>query len=213
MVAQAVGRFIDYIEKQADPSDLHTTLYVAAESLRAASGLLYPIMPERILALRKALNLPGGEPTLARLQEFGVLPTGQSVAKTPSLFPRIDRKAEATEKSDAQARWIADNGGLEFAAGRSEASAAILYGWAEDRDFATPFVADPAMRSPVVGAIDFEGVDADTIAAVLRANGIVDTESYRKLGRNQLRIALFPAIEPTDVEALTTCIDFVVEQL
>ena len=115
--------------------------------------------------------------------------------------------------ADAQARWIADNGGLEFAAGRSEASAAILYGWAEDRDFATPFVADPAMRSPVVGAIDFEGVDADTIAAVLRANGIVDTESYRKLGRNQLRIALFPAIEPTDVEALTTCIDFVVEQL
>ncbi|MET0739507.1 MAG: phosphoserine transaminase, partial [Acidimicrobiales bacterium] len=87
------------------------------------------------------------------------------------------------------------------------------YGWAEARDFATPFVADPAMRSPVVGTIDFDGVDANTIAAVLRANGIVDTDSYRKLGRNQLRIALFPAIDPSDVDALTRCIDFVVERL
>ena len=95
----------------------------------------------------------------------------------------------------------------------SEASARTLYGWAEERDFTTPFVADPAMRSPVVGTIDFEGVDADTIAAVLRVNGIVDTESYRKLGRNQLRIAMFPAIEPSDIEALTACIDHVVAAL
>ena len=115
--------------------------------------------------------------------------------------------------AEAQARWVADNGGLEFAAGRSETSARTLYGWAEDRDFATPFVADPAMRSPVVGTIDFEGVDANTIAAVLRANGIVDTDSYRKLGRNQLRIAMFPAIEPSDIEALTACIDHVVAAL
>ena len=115
--------------------------------------------------------------------------------------------------AEAQARWVADNGGLEFAAGRSETSARTLYGWAEARDFATPFVADPAMRSPVVGTIDFEGVDAKTIAAVLRANGIVDTDSYRKLGRNQLRIAMFPAIEPSDIEALTACIDHVAEAL
>ena len=115
--------------------------------------------------------------------------------------------------AEAQARWVADNGGLDFAAGRSETSARILYDWAEERDFATPFVADPAMRSPVVGTIDFDGVDANTIAAVLRANGIVDTDSYRKLGRNQLRIALFPAIDPADVEALTTCIDYVVAAL
>ena len=115
--------------------------------------------------------------------------------------------------AEAQARWVADNGGLEFAAGRSETSAGILYGWAEARDFATPFVADPAMRSPVVGTIDFDGVDANAIAAVLRANGIVDTDSYRKLGRNQLRIALFPAIDPSDVDALTPCIDYVVERL
>lgn len=115
--------------------------------------------------------------------------------------------------ANAQAEWIAHNGGLEFAAGRSEQSAAILYGWAESRDFATPFVRDPAMRSPVVGTIDFEGVDADTVAAVLRANGILDTESYRKLGRNQLRIAMYPAIDPADVEALTACIDHVVAHL
>jgi phosphoserine aminotransferase len=115
--------------------------------------------------------------------------------------------------AEAQARWVADNGGLEFAASRSEASAKVLYDWAEDRDFAVPFVTDPAMRSPVVGTVDFEGVEANTIAAVLRANGIVDTDSYRKLGRNQLRIAMFPAIDPSDVDALTHCIDFVVAAL
>ncbi|HEY8057962.1 MAG TPA: phosphoserine transaminase [Acidimicrobiales bacterium] len=115
--------------------------------------------------------------------------------------------------AEAQARWVADNGGLEFAAGRSEASAKVLYDWAEDRDFAAPYVTDPAMRSPVVGTIDFEGVDANTISAVLRANGIVDTDSYRKLGRNQLRIAMFPAIDPSDIDALTACIDHVVEHL
>jgi phosphoserine aminotransferase len=115
--------------------------------------------------------------------------------------------------ANAQAEWVAHNGGLEFAAGRCDQSSSILYGWAEDRDFATPFVTEVDKRSPIVGTIDFEGVDADTIAAVLRANGIVDTDSYRKLGRNQLRIAMFPAIEPSDVEALTRCIDFVVERL
>ncbi len=115
--------------------------------------------------------------------------------------------------ANAQAEWIAHNGGLEFAARRSEESAGILYGWAEERDFATPFVAEPAMRSPVVGTIDFEDVDAETIAAVLRANGIVDTDSYRKLGRNQLRIGMYPAVDPADVQALTACIDHVVSHL
>ena len=87
-----------------------------------------------------------------------------------------------------------------------------LYIWADASDFAHPFVADPAKRSLVVGTIDFDDeVDAAAIAAALRANGIVDTEPYRKLGRNQLRIGMFPAVEPDDVEALTRCIDFVVE--
>ena len=113
-----------------------------------------------------------------------------------------------------QLEWMLDNGGLDFAAGRSEASARILYGWADTSEFAQPFVAKPDERSNVVGTIDFsEEVDAAVVAKVLRANGIVDTEPYRKLGRNQLRIAMFPAIEPSDVEALTRCIDHVVVAL
>jgi phosphoserine aminotransferase len=113
---------------------------------------------------------------------------------------------------DEQLQWMLGGGGLEFGVGRSRASSEHLYGWAEARDFASPFVADPAKRSLVVGTIDFaEGVDAAAIAATLRANGIVDTEPYRKLGRNQLRIGMFPAVDPADVEALTACIDFVVE--
>ena len=103
-----------------------------------------------------------------------------------------------------QVDWFNANGGLDFAVGRSSASAEILYGWADKVDYATPFVVDTDKRSNVVGCIDFvESVDAAEIAKVLRANGIVDTEPYRKLGRNQLRIAMFPAIDPADVEALT----------
>jgi len=116
--------------------------------------------------------------------------------------------------ANQQLRWILDNGGLEFSAGRCDRSADILYGWADAHELATPFVTDPAKRSRVVATIDFaDSVDAATLAAVLRANGIVDTEPYRKLGRNQLRIAMFPAIEPTDIEALTRCIDFVLDRL
>ncbi|MGC9960686.1 MAG: phosphoserine transaminase [Acidimicrobiales bacterium] len=114
----------------------------------------------------------------------------------------------------SQLDWFNDNGGLEFSASRCDRSAEILYGWADRSPFATPFVAKPDERSPVVGTIDFdESVDALGVAKILRANGIVDTESYRKLGRNQLRIAMFPAIDPEDVEALTACIDHVVGAL
>ncbi|MEY2455890.1 MAG: phosphoserine aminotransferase [Acidimicrobiaceae bacterium] len=113
-----------------------------------------------------------------------------------------------------QVDWINSNGGLEWAASRCDRSADAMYGWAESSSFATPFVTDPAQRSHVVATIDFdEAVDANVLSAVLRRNGIVDTDSYRKLGRNQLRIAMFPAIEPDDVVALTRCIDFVVERL
>jgi phosphoserine aminotransferase len=113
-----------------------------------------------------------------------------------------------------QIEWILHNGGLPFAALRCDRSAEILYGWAEASDYATPFVADPALRSHVVATIDLDdSVDAAAVTSVLRRNHVVDTESYRKLGRNQLRIALFPAIEPDDVEALTHCIDHVVDRL
>jgi phosphoserine aminotransferase len=114
---------------------------------------------------------------------------------------------------DEQVQWINSNGGLQWAANRSAESARTLYSWAESRAFATPFVANPAQRSNVVGTIDIDGVDANQISAILRANGVVDTDSYRKLGRNQLRIGMFPAIDPSDVAALTGCIDVVVEHL
>jgi len=110
-----------------------------------------------------------------------------------------------------QLDWMNAGGGLEFAAGRCDESAAALYGWAEASDYATPFVADPAKRSHVVGTIDLDDrIDATAVSAVLRANGIVDTDAYRKLGRNQLRIAMFPGIDPDDVAALTRSIDHVV---
>ena len=113
-----------------------------------------------------------------------------------------------------QIEWMNKNGGLSFAAGRSEKSSNILYSWAEKTSYTTPFVTDSAMRSKVVGTINFDdAIDATKIAAALRANGIVDTEPYRKLGKNQLRIGMFPAVEPSDVEALTTCIDFIVAAL
>jgi phosphoserine aminotransferase len=109
-----------------------------------------------------------------------------------------------------QVEWMLAEGGLEWCVGRTTASSSHLYGWAERSDVATPFVADPAKRSLLVGTIDFaEAVDAAALAAALRANGIVDVEPYRKLGRNQLRIGMFPAVEPADVEALTACIDWV----
>ena len=112
-----------------------------------------------------------------------------------------------------QLGWMLAQGGLPWCVDRSRRSAGLLYGWAEACPWASPFVTAPAQRSTVVGTIDLAGVDAALVSAVLRSNGIVDTESYRKLGRNQLRIGMFPAIEPDDVEALTHCIDHVVERL
>jgi len=113
-----------------------------------------------------------------------------------------------------QIEWMLSHGGLSWTTARTAQSAAILYTWAEKAAYANPFVADPAQRSQVVGTIDVVGgVSADGIAATLRANGIVDTESYRKLGRNQLRIGLFPGVDPADVEALTVCIDYVAERV
>jgi phosphoserine aminotransferase len=116
-----------------------------------------------------------------------------------------------------QIEWMLSQGGLGWAAARTAHSASILYGWAERSSYVTPFVTEQAARSSVVGTIDIAssavGLSADEISATLRANGIVDTESYRKLGRNQLRIGMFPAVEPNDVQALTACIDYVAERL
>ena len=105
-------------------------------------------------------------------------------------------------------------GGMAWTTARTAESSSHLYAWAEARDWATPFVADPAHRSPVVGTIDLDAsIDAKAVCAVLRANGVVDVEPYRRLGRNQVRVAMFPAVDPADVQALTACIDHVVERL
>ncbi|MCU0297017.1 MAG: phosphoserine transaminase [Candidatus Nanopelagicales bacterium] len=113
-----------------------------------------------------------------------------------------------------QIDWFNDNGGLAWTTARTAESAAILYDWAQRTEYTSPYVEDPALRSAVIGTIDFDdAVDAAEVAKILRANGIVDVEPYRKLGRNQLRVAMFPAIDPSDVAALTASIDWVVERL
>ena len=113
-----------------------------------------------------------------------------------------------------QIKWFNSNGGLDWCVSRTKESSDAIYEWAMASEHATPFVADPAKRSQVVATVDFnESIDAEVVAKVLRANGVVDTEPYRKLGRNQLRISVFPAVEPSDVRQLLKCIDFVIAQL
>ncbi len=159
---------------------------------------------------------------LARVDEIAA--SGRFVPEFFSLPVAIDNSSkDQTYNTPAvatlflladQLDWMNGNGGLAWTTARTADSAARLYQWAEKTSYTSPFVADPAQRSNVVGTIDFDdSVDAAKVAAALRANGIVDTEPYRKLGRNQLRIAMFPAIDPADVEALTVCVDYVVERL
>jgi len=113
-----------------------------------------------------------------------------------------------------QVDWFNSQGGMAWTTARTAESAGTLYGWAETSPYATPYVSDPALRSNVVGTIDFDdSIDAAAVAKALRANGILDTEPYRKLGRNQLRVAMFPSVDPADVAALTRSIDHVVAAL
>jgi phosphoserine aminotransferase len=143
---------------------------------------------------------------------FFDLPTAVSNSRLEQTYntPAVATLLLFAEQLD----WLNQHGGLDWATARTADSSSRLYTWAEKVDYATPFVADPAQRSQVVGTIDFaDTVDAAAVAKVLRANGIVDTEPYRKLGRNQLRVGMFPAVEPADVEALTACVDYVVGAL
>ncbi|MGV1009260.1 MAG: phosphoserine transaminase [Dermatophilaceae bacterium] len=144
--------------------------------------------------------------------DFFSLPTAIDNSRKNQTYntPAVATLALFAEQLD----WLVGNGGLGFATKRTADSASRLYGWAERTAYTTPFVADPAARSQVVGTVDFdEGVDAAAVAATLRANGVVDVEPYRKLGRNQLRVGMFPAVDPDDVSALTACIDHVVGRL
>jgi phosphoserine aminotransferase len=143
--------------------------------------------------------------------EFLSLPTAISNSRLDQTY-NTPALATLVMLAD-QVEWMNGQGGLDWAASRTADSASRLYSWAERTTYTSPFVTDPAARSQVVGTIDFDdSVDALAVAKVLRANGIVDTEPYRKLGRNQLRIAMFPAVDPDDVEALTQCIDYIVER-
>jgi phosphoserine aminotransferase len=207
------------------------TALVAVDATSAAGGLrwdpaevdVYYFAPQKCFASDGGLWLAACSPAaLDRIRSIGASdrwrPT--SLDLQVALDNSIQNQTYNTPALatllmlDAQVRWMIAGGGMEFAAGRSESSARILYGWAEASDFATPFVADPAMRSNVVGTIDLDdAIDAASVNAALRANGIVDTDSYRKLGRNQLRVGMFPAIDPADVEALTRSIDHVVAAL
>lgn len=159
---------------------------------------------------------------LARIEKIGA--SGRWVPDFLSLPIAVDNSTKnQTYNTPAigtlvllaeQLDWLNGNGGLDWAVGRTADSSQRLYSWAEASSYATPFVADTAVRSQVVGTIDFsDEVDAAAVAKVLRANGIVDTEPYRKLGRNQLRVAMFAAVDPEDVSALTECVDWVVERL
>jgi phosphoserine aminotransferase len=144
--------------------------------------------------------------------EFLSLPTAVSNSAKDQTYntPAVATLHLLAEQID----WMLARGGLAWTTARTADSSARLYTWAEKAPYATPFVTDPAQRSQVVGTVDFAAeVDAAAVAATLRANDIVDTEPYRKLGRNQLRIGMFPAIDPADVEALTACVDYVVERL
>jgi phosphoserine aminotransferase len=181
------------------------------------------------LAPQKALGSDGGiwlalMSPAALERAFQIKGSGRYIPQFLDLVTAIEQsRLEQTYNTPAlatvflaaeQLDWMNGQGGLAWAVKRSAESATAIYGWAGRSAYATPFVTDPALRSNAVATIDFAaGVDAATIAKVLRANDVVDTEPYRKLGRNQLRIALYPTVDPSDVEALTACIDYVVERL
>jgi phosphoserine aminotransferase len=210
----------------ADPGAL-----VAVDATSAAAGLrvepgqydVYYFAPQKSLAsdggLWLALMSPAAVTRVERIKA-----SGRFVPAFLDLSLAIDNsRLDQTYNTPAlgtlllavyQLEWALQNGGMEFTCGRCERSAEIIYGWAEASAYASPFVAKPDDRSRTVATIDFDpSVDAGAVAKVLRANGIVDTEPYRRLGRNQLRVAMFPAIDPEDVAALTGCIDYVVSAL
>jgi phosphoserine aminotransferase len=214
------------IERPADAGDA----LIAIDATSGAGGLpldasqadVYYFAPQKGFASDGGLWLAALSPAaIARIEELDGA-TDRWQPEFLSLAVALDNsRKQQTYNTPAvatlflladQVEWMLAGGGLDWCVSRTKDSSSRLYGWAEGTEFATPFVADESKRSYVVGTIDFaDDVDAAAIAKTLRANGIVDTEPYRKLGRNQLRIGMFPAVEPDDVEALTKCIDYVVE--
>jgi len=211
------------------PSD--ATGLIAVDATSAAGGLrvdptqfdCYYFAPQKGMASDGGLWLALMSPkALERVEQIKAsgrwIPTSIDIA-TAVENSRLDQTYNTPALATIflalhQVNWVNTNGGLEWAASRCDRSSEILYSWAERSSYASPYVAKPDERSHVVGTIDLEPtVDAGQVSVALRANGIVDIDGYRKLGRNQIRIAMFPAIEPDDIDALTNCVDYVVETL
>jgi phosphoserine aminotransferase len=204
---------------------------VAIDATSAAGGLpvnvadadVYYFAPQKCFASDGGLWLALMSPAaLERVAELGA--SDRWIPEFLSLTTAVDNSSKDQTYNTPgvaalfllanQIDWMLRLGGLDGCVARTVDSSTRLYDWAERSEFAKPFVADPAHRSQVVGTVDFvDSVDAATVTKVLRANGIVDTEPYRKLGRNQVRVGMFPAVEPADISALTECINWVVERL
>ncbi|WP_144206331.1 phosphoserine transaminase [Mycobacterium tilburgii] len=190
-----------------DIADTDAYYFSPQKNFASDGGLWLAIMSPAALARVEAIAASG-----RWVPDFLSLPIAidNSLKDQTYNTPAIGTLALMAEQLD----WMLANGGLDWTVKRTADSSQRLYSWAQERSYTRPFVADPALRSQVVGTIDFvDEVDAAAVAKTLRANGIVDTEPYRKLGRNQLRIAMFPAVDPDDISALTQCVDWVVERL
>lgn len=190
-----------------DPTQVDTYYFAPQKCFASDGGLWVALMSPAALDRAAEIAASG-----RHVPAFFDLPTAIDNSRKNQTYntPSVATLFLMREQLD----WMHTHGGLAGMVERTTASSTALYGWAERTSYTTPYVTDPSHRSLVIGTIDFDdALDADAIAAVLRANGVVDTEPYRKLGRNQLRIAMFPAIEPADVEALTRCIDHVIGRL
>lgn len=190
-----------------DPGEFDTYYFAPQKSFGSDGGLWIALMSPAALERSAQIKASG-----RWIPDFLDLETAVDNSRKDQTYntPALATIFLMAEQVD----WFNGNGGLGWCTSRTAESSGILYDWAESSDIATPFVADPAHRSAVVVTIDIDdAIDATKITGALRANGIVDTEPYRKLGRNQLRIAVFPAVEPDDVRALTGCLDYVISQL
>ncbi|OLT43861.1 phosphoserine aminotransferase [Saccharomonospora sp. CUA-673] len=190
---------------QAEDFDVY--YFAPQKSFASDGGLWIALMSPKAVA--RVEEIGGGD---RWVPEFLSLPTALDNSRKDQTYntPAVATLLMLVD----QIEWMNGRGGLEWTTARTKDSSDRLYSWAEKTSYATPFVTDPALRSQVVGTVDLtDDIDAAAVAKTLRANGIVDVEPYRKLGRNQLRVGMFPAIEPDDITALTTCIEYVVERL